>query len=319
MSNASPNPSPDPSAATAVAKPPLVSAPPTIIVRRKKRRGHGGSHGGAWKIAYADFVTAMMAFFLLLWLLTSTNKGTLQGIADYFNRPLAAAFTQGPGAAATTSPQTDEQKQQQQNADEAQQLEQLKQRIQTLIDKSPKLQAYKNQIKIEITSEGLQIQIIDDKNRPMFDVGNAELKDYTQAILAQIGPTLNDVPNHISIAGHTDSLTYSGGQAGFSNWELSTERANAARRQLIAGGMNGSKVLQVRGLADAIPLYPKDPENPANRRITILVLNKQAEDTFRRDGATASVDVKAGSPIVLPSPADGTDAAAADDSGSPAP
>jgi chemotaxis protein MotB len=88
---------------------------------------------------------------------------------------------------------------------------------------------------------------------------------------------------------------------------------------LIAGGMNGSKVLQVRGLADAIPLYPKDPENPANRRITILVLNKQAEDTFRRDGATASVDVKAGSPIVLPSPADGTDAAAADDSGSPAP
>ncbi len=255
---------------------------PTVIIRRK-RRAHAAAHGGAWKIAYADFVTAMMAFFLLMWLLTSTNHGDLQGIADYFNRPLQAAFTEGPGSTATTSPQTDEDKQELRQ-DEQQQLDALKTRLTTLIDRSPKLQAFKNQIKIDITSEGLRIQIIDDKNRPMFDKGNAELKDYTQAILSQIGPTLNAVPNHISIAGHTDALTYSGGQAGFSNWELSTERANAARRELIDGGMHGAKVLQVRGLADAIPLIVNDPANPANRRISIVVLNRAAEENFRRDG-----------------------------------
>jgi chemotaxis protein MotB len=256
----------------------------TVVIRRK-RVSHVGAHGGAWKIAYADFVTAMMAFFLLMWLLTSTNHGTLQGIADYFNRPLQAAFTDGPGASATTSPQTDEQKQQQQKADERAQLESLKTRLTTLIDHTPKLQAYKNQIKIETTSEGLRVQIVDDKNRPMFDKGNDELKDYTRAILDQIGPTLNDVPNHISIAGHTDSLAYSTGASNYSNWELSSERANAARRELIAGGMNASKVLQVRGLADAIPLIPNEPANPANRRITIVVLNRDAEEQFRADGA----------------------------------
>jgi chemotaxis protein MotB len=130
------------------------------------------------------------------------------------------------------------------------------------------------------------VQIIDDKNRPMFDKGDAELKDYTKAILAQIGPTLNDVPNHISIAGHTDSLPYSNGATDYSNWELSSERANAARRELIAAGMNAAKVLQVRGLADAIPLLPRDPSNPANRRISIVVLNHEAEEQFRADGAT---------------------------------
>ena len=275
---------------------------PIIVVRRKKRV-HAGAHGGAWKIAYADFVTAMMAFFLLMWLLTSTNHGDLQGIADYFNRPLQAAFSDGPGSSATTAPQTDEQKQQQEREDEQKQLDALKARLTTLIQSSPNLQAFKNQIKIDITSEGLRVQIIDNENRPMFDRGNADLKDYTKAILAQIGPALNGVPNHISIAGHTDSLTYSGGSAGFSNWELSTERANAARRELIDGGMQGTKVLQVRGLADAIPLIADDPANPANRRISIVVLNKAAEQNFRRDGAQTSVTVTPTTPLALPSPA----------------
>ncbi len=253
-----------------------------MIVRRKRRRA-ATAHGGAWKIAYADFVTAMMAFFLLMWLLTSTNHGTLQGIADYFNRPLQAAFTEGPGASATTAPQTD---------DEKTQLDALQQRLTTLIAHTPNLQAFKNQIKIDVTTQGLRIQIIDDKNRPMFEKGNAELEGYTKAILAQIGPVLNDVPNHVSIAGHTDALGYSGGAAGFSNWELSTERANAARRELIAGGMAGAKVLHVRGLADAIPLLPHDPTNPANRRISIVVLNTTAEDDIRRDGTISSVSAR---------------------------
>jgi chemotaxis protein MotB len=277
---------PPPASTTASAEaPPLQRRGPTVIIRRKLRR-EAAAHGGAWKIAYADFVTAMMAFFLLMWLLTSTNHGDLQGIADYFNRPLNALFTEGPGATATTSPQTDDTKTQQQRSDERAQLDALKARLTTLIQNSPKLQAFKNQIKIDITSEGLRIQVIDDKNRPMFDKGDADLKDYTKAILAQIGPALNGVPNHVSIAGHTDALAYSGDAAGFSNWELSTERANAARRELIAGGMQSDKVLQVRGLADSIPLFPHDPDNPANRRISILVLNKGAEDDFRRDGTT---------------------------------
>ena len=254
---------------------------PAMVIRRKKRGGHGGgAHGGSWKIAYADFVTAMMAFFLLMWLLSSNNVGTLQGIADYFNRPISALFQHGPGATPTTVPQSDEDR----KAQEAQQLQSLKTRLDTLIRNNPKLSSFKNQIKIDITSEGLRIQIIDDQNRPMFDKGDAVLKDYTKTILDQIGPSLNDVPNHISIAGHTDSLPYHGPVDGYSNWELSSERANSARRELLSGGMNESKILQIRGLADAIPFYKNDPTNPANRRISIVVLNAEAEQNFLRDG-----------------------------------
>ncbi len=263
---------------------PTFERAPTVVIRRK-RPAHATAHGGAWKIAYADFVTAMMAFFLLMWLLTSTNHGDLQGIADYFNRPLQSLFTEGPGASATTAPQTDEQKTQQRTDDEKARLDALQAQLTTVIDRSPKLQAFRNQIKIETTSEGLRVQILDARNRPMFDEGNAELKDYTQTILAQIAPALNGVSNHLSIAGHTDAVPYAQRADGFSNWELSTERANAARRALVAAGMSPSKVIQVRGLADAIPLLPRDPKNPANRRITIVVLTADAEARFRRDGA----------------------------------
>ncbi len=266
---------------------------PTIVIRRKRGGAHAAAHGGSWKIAYADFVTAMMAFFLLMWLLSSTNVGDLQGIADYFNRPLQAAFQQGPGAAATTVPVTDKKR-------EDDQLQALKTRLDTLIEQSPKLKAFKNQIKIDITSEGLRVQIIDQQNRPMFDKGDAVLKPYTKDILDQIGPTLNGVPNHISIAGHTDSLAYHGSQDGYSNWELSSERANAARRELLEGGMSAAKILQIRGLADALPFYKTDPANPANRRISIVVLNKQAEDQFLRDGQQTPSQTPGEIPSPLP-------------------
>jgi chemotaxis protein MotB len=301
---------------TAGEKPTYQREATTVIVRRKKTP-HGAAHGGAWKIAYADFVTAMMAFFLLLWLISSNNVGTLRGIADYFNRPLASVFKNGPGASATTSPQTDEQKKEQQRQEEAKQLEALRTQLTTLIQHKPSLQAFKNQIKIDVTTEGLRIQIIDDKKRPMFDKGDANLKDYTKKILSQIGPALNAVPNHISIAGHTDALGYSGGAGGFTNWELSAERANAARRQLIEGGMAASKVLQVRGLADSIPLMPNDPTNPANRRISIVVLNKQTEDNLRRDGATSTVNVGASTPLDLPANGDADANAAPDAAATP--
>ena len=267
---------------------------PLVVVRKKKViGGHGGAHGGAWKIAYADFVTAMMAFFLLMWLMMSTNHGTLEGIASYFNRPISAAFKQGPGVDASL-PQTQvekdkEKEKEKEKADDQQKLQQLQKSLEQLVQQNPKLAAYKNQIKIDVTSEGLRIQIIDDKDRPMFASGSAQLEGYTKTILDQIGKTLNGVPNPVSIAGHTDSIKYSGAAAGYSNWELSTERANAARRELIDGGLKDSKVLQVRGLADSIPLFKNDPADPRNRRISIVVMNSEAVEKFKADGNTVNV------------------------------
>ncbi|WP_347556156.1 flagellar motor protein MotB [Robbsia sp. KACC 23696] len=289
------------------------------IIRRKSKGDHGGHHGGAWKIAYADFVTAMMAFFLLMWLLGSTTKGEKAGIADYFNTPLRVALTggaysggatsilQGGGSDMTktnigdvkhddpvkskakpTSP-LDEKKQQQTKADDLRKLSALKQKIEQLIDQNIKLKPFKNQIRLDITSEGLRIQITDAQNRPMFASGSSVLAQYTKSILYEIGVALNDVENRVSIAGHTDSAPYSGGEKGYSNWELSSERANAARRELISGGMNERKVIQVRGLADALPLDFKDPAAPMNRRISILVLNHESLAAFLRDGGRTDV------------------------------
>ncbi|CAM2145363.1 chemotaxis protein MotB [Pararobbsia alpina] len=311
-----------------------------LILRRKSGHGDHGHHGGAWKIAYADFVTAMMAFFLLMWLLNSTNKSDKQGIADFFNRPISVAFDHGNSSSAsasiingggtdlmsktsaevahgddsktqnavlvpnaTTQKSADEQDSstpgmmmpaadpmQPENTpradtpDDAAKLKALKDRLDKMIEMNAKLQQFKNQIRIDITSEGLRIQIVDAQNRPMFQTGRAELEPYAKEILDQIGIALNDVPNHISIAGHTDSAPYSGALSGYSNWELSSERANSARRELGIGGLKELKVLQVRGLADALPLVKDDLAAPANRRISILVLNKKTEDAFYRDG-----------------------------------
>ncbi|SAK47073.1 OmpA/MotB family outer membrane protein [Caballeronia arationis] len=298
---------------------------PTVVVRRKKKGGHGGHHGGAWKIAYADFVTAMMAFFLLMWLLGSTSKYDKQGIEEYFNTPLAAVFggKDGSGAAHTSviegggrdlssSRPGEANKSQTQPvpqsiaraavaADDSQRLQQLKQKLTALIENTPALRAFKDQIRIAITSEGLRIEIVDSLKRPMFASGSSRLEGYVTTILSQIGASLNDVDNRVSIAGHTDAVPYSGGQAGYSNWELSGERANAARRALVAGGMSERKVLQVRGLADVLPLNKDVADEPTNRRISILVLNKAAEQAFFRDGGRTTVDeTKAGTGGVMP-------------------
>ncbi|WP_244817091.1 flagellar motor protein MotB [Caballeronia sp. Lep1P3] len=287
---------------------------PTVVVRRKKKGGgHGGHHGGAWKIAYADFVTAMMAFFLLMWLLGSTSKYDKDGIEQYFNTPLSALFGNDGGASAHTSiingggkdlsssrPGEANKSQTQPvppsiaraavAADDLQRLQQLKQKLATLIENTPALRAFKDQIRIAITSEGLRIEIVDSLKRPMFASGSSRLESYVTTILSNIGASLNDVDNRVSIAGHTDAVPYSGTQAGYSNWELSSERANAARRALVAGGMKESKVLQVRGLADVLPLNKDVIDEPTNRRISILVLNRAAELAFFRDGGRTTVD-----------------------------
>ena len=286
-----------------------------IIVKRIKTGG-GGHHGGAWKIAYADFVTAMMAFFLLMWLLGSTSKGDLNGIAEYFQNPLKIAMAGGSGSGDSSSvlqgggkdltrregqvKKGDDPKLRKQydlkaaqaelEKVEQQQLGKLKTKISDLIERDARLKPYKNQLLLDITSEGLRIQIVDEKNRPMFDLASAELKPYTREILHAIAQTLNDVPSRVSLAGHTDAVTYTNGERGYSNWELSADRANASRRELIAGGMDQTKVLRVVGLSSAIPFDLNDSFNPINRRISIIVMNKKTEEAIINEGRN-SVDV----------------------------
>jgi len=292
------------------------AAPRPIIVKRVKKP-RGGHHGGAWKIAYADFVTAMMAFFLLMWLLGSTTKGELQGIAEYFQTPLKVAMSGGSGSGDSSSvikgggadltrqtgqinkadnpiqKKTYDLKAAQADIEriEASRLKALKGRIEAAIDANPTLRQFKKQLLIDITTEGLRIQIVDEKNRPMFALSKATLEPYTKEILHDIGHTLNDVPNKISLSGHTDATPYSGGGAGYSNWELSADRANASRRELIAGGMDEGKVLRVVGLASAVPIDRHDPLNPINRRISIIVMNKKTEESITKEGAGAAAEV----------------------------
>jgi chemotaxis protein MotB len=275
-----------------------------IIIKRIKKAGHS-AHGGAWKIAYADFVTAMMAFFLLMWLLGSTSEGDKKGISDYFQSPLKVSMQGGSGAGASTivingggsdltkstgqvkrgdaetkSAKTvaSDQKKAERSRKDAQTLAALSAKIAGIISTNPKLSEFSSQIRLEITPDGLQIQIVDDQKRPMFDRGSATVKPYMQAILREIGLALNDVENKISLDGHTDKSAYGNATRGYSNWELSADRANASRRELAASGMPEEKLARVVGMGSSLPLEPNDPLGPSNRRITILVMTKEAEE-----------------------------------------
>ncbi|RJG01210.1 flagellar motor protein MotB [Noviherbaspirillum sedimenti] len=285
-----------------------------IIVKRIKKSG-GGHHGGAWKIAYADFVTAMMAFFLLMWLLGSTSKGDLQGIANYFQTPLRVAMGGGSGSGDSShviqgGGKDLTRKDGQVKANDApgekktynikaatellekvegERLRSLKKKIEEVIASNPVLRQYKNQLLLDITSEGLRIQIVDEQNRPMFALAKAELQPYTRDILHEIGMALNEVPNKVSLSGHTDATPYSKGEKGYSNWELSADRANASRRELIAGGMDETKVLRVVGLSSVLLFDKENPTSPSNRRISIVVMNKKAELAASQESGAVQV------------------------------
>jgi chemotaxis protein MotB len=281
-----------------------------IIIKRIKKGGHA-AHGGAWKIAYADFVTAMMAFFLLMWLLGSTAKGELQGIAAYFSSPLKVAMTGGDGAGNSSSvipgggtdltkvhgqvkrSDSDLEKQRRMSIDtaraerarqDAARIKALQSKIDAMITENPRLNEYKSQIRIDVTPDGLQIQIVDNQNRPMFDSGSALVKPYMRDILREIGAALGGVENRISLAGHTDAAPYGNSDRGYSNWELSADRANASRRELVSAGMPDAKLGRVVGLAASDLLGPDNPRAPANRRITITVLTREAEERLMGKG-----------------------------------
>jgi chemotaxis protein MotB len=289
-----------------------------IVVKRIKKVG-AAAHGGAWKIAYADFVTAMMAFFLLMWLMGSTTKGDLQGIADYFKTPLKVAMGGGSGSGDSSSviqgggmdltrkygqvkkgETTAEKKSYSIKAAhdaleraESARLKALKSQIEEVIEGNATLKQYSKQLLLDITTEGLRIQIVDELNRPMFASAKAELQPYTREILHEIGRSLNDVPNKISLSGHTDATPYSSGEKGYSNWELSSDRANASRRELIAGGMDENKILRVVGLSSAVPFDKDNPFSPSNRRISLIVMNKKTEESVARVGGTVEIENEA--------------------------
>jgi chemotaxis protein MotB len=295
---------------------------PLIIVKRY-RRVEGGHHGGAWKIAYADFVTALMAFFLVMWLVASVSKQERAALFEYFKNPSMeqgksvrpAPGMNGPGGASTSpinlgggldaprtsavgaptalgagpqragtqaapsagnepspsragqpiSPQAAERKR----------LEALLNQLREAVSRSQALKPFKDQLLIDIMPEGLRIQIVDAQNRPMFAVGSARLEGYTIAILRQLAPYLASVPNPISITGHTDATPYAGSRD-YTNWELSADRANAARRVLVASGYPADEIGRVVGLADSAPMDRAHPLSPVNRRISIIVMTREA-------------------------------------------
>ena len=274
---------------------------PLIVIKRVKKVA-GGHHGGAWKIAYADFVTAMMAFFLLMWLLASVSKEDLKGISEYFKMPIEKIVSTGPsttgssgifvGGGKDLTRKDGEVSKADDNNDKSPQkmldeegLKQLKTKVESVIQDNPQLKSYKQQVLIDIMDDGLRIQIVDNLKRPMFALSDDELQLYARDIMKAIGKSLNGVENKLTLSGHTDAHPFPNKEKSYSNWELSADRANAARRELVNGGMDETKLLQVIGLSSAV-LYDKvDPLNPINRRISIIVMNKKAQERIERNTA----------------------------------
>jgi chemotaxis protein MotB len=229
------------------------------IIIIKKVKAHGGHHGGAWKVAYADFVTAMMSLFIVLWLL-NTSEHVRKAVAGYFNDPLGRSAMNGTAAAGqdSNSPVTGDN------------IQQLKNRLEEAIMKARDFKALSKQIEMTITPEGLRIELLESKSGTFFDSGSANLNDDGREILGMLAKQLGAVPNHLSIEGHTDSQPYSN-TSGYSNWELSADRANAARRIMQATGVRVDQVSQVRGYADQHLRLPQTPLDPSNRRISLIV------------------------------------------------
>ena len=280
-----------------------------IIVKRVKKVA-GGHHGGAWKIAFADFATAIVAFFLVMWLMTTATPEQKKLISGYFQDPVGFSESASPyvidlGGTPTPAPDrtlnpesqpdsqssdasqqaTDQPDQAQIDAAQAEsiaedvereRLELLLQELQNKVEEDPQLQRFKDQILFEITQDGLRIQIMDAENRPMFASGSSQLQPYFEDILLALVDTIRAVPNKISISGHTDAKPFAG-SGEFGNWELSANRANAARRVLIAGGYEDDHVARVVGYASSALFDRQNPLNPVNRRIDIIVLTKRAQ------------------------------------------
>ncbi len=267
-----------------------------IIIKKIKKGGHG-HHGGAWKVAYADFVTAMMAFFLLLWLLSSTTDEQREGIADYFTPTIGIKDSEGIGFQGGERPTEDGTKKddltpvgivmgapptgekvfgdpqivQKDYEHDAEVMKQAEEDIKKMIEEDTELGRFKDNLLLEQTPEGLKIQIVDQHKLSMFKSGSAELEEHAKLILRKLVPILNSLPNRMSISGHTDNTPFGRSQA-YTNWELSADRANATRRFFTQTPLEEEKVVVVSGKASREPLLPTDRANPRNRRISLILL-----------------------------------------------
>lgn len=268
----------------------------SIIIKRLNKCPHV-AHGGAWKIAFADFMTATAAFFLMLWVLGGTNDEEMKAMAEFFRDPTVIEASPSTLVESKEAGQTadamidmggfkDAPKGKEGDEDgsgkaqETAQMEAMKLELEKKIAENDALQQLKEQLKIDITPNGLQIQILDDRKRPMFGTGVDLPKDYAAKLLEEVGSVLASTNNKISIAGHTDSSGYHSSSE-YTNWELSADRANAARRLLLKGGVDNDRIAQAVGMADTVPFDKENPYNPRNRRISIVVLNKEAEQKLR--------------------------------------
>jgi len=264
----------------------------SIIIKRLNKCPHV-AHGGAWKIAFADFKTAAMAFFLMLWVLGGVNDEEMKAMAEYFRNPTVieaspmkliesdeagqssdSMIDMGGFKDAPKGKEGDEDGSG--SGQEQAQMEAMKISLEQKLDQDPELSKFKEQLKIDITPNGLQVQILDDRKRPMFGSGVDLPRDYAMKLLKEVGQVMAQTTNKISIAGHTDSSGYHD-QSEYTNWELSADRANAARRLLLQGGVDSKRIAQVVGLSDTVPFDSENPYNPRNRRISIIVLSKEAE------------------------------------------
>ncbi|MFA7437608.1 flagellar motor protein MotB [Castellaniella sp.] len=299
---------------------------PGRVVIRRKRIPDPSAHGGSWKIAYADFMTAMMAFFLVMWLLLLVPRTDLQEIAQYFRMSLSEAMQANDHAGSTRSvipggdpsvipeqfklddsgsisqdslgqamapiPEPDAGALDEDEADQRQ-LEDLKRTLESLIARNPVLQQFRPQLLLDMTPDGLRIQILDQNNRPMFALGSDIVQSYMRDILRELAVPLNALPNAITVSGHTDAMRYAQGDRSYSNWELSADRANAARRELIIGGLVEHKIKRILGLGETVNLVKEEPLAAVNRRISILVLNKRAERRIDRQDAVGAQSLEA--------------------------
>lgn len=279
------------------------------LIVKKINKGHAGAHGGAWKVAFADFATAMMAFFLLLWLLGGTSAEQKAAISKYFDDPGGTFVGEGganasaidlgepklptqtdvpetitPGAVKSDVQENDAQDEEklakQLEKLEQEKLDALKEQMVQMVNSNMAFSDYKDQVIIDITPEGLRIQIVDKDKRPMFDSGSSQMQYYSIAILQNLGKLLAQVPNRMSITGHTDATPF-GDREDYSNWELSADRANAARRALIKGGVKETQIARVEGFASSIAFDEAHPADPINRRIAIIVLKHKVDEALK--------------------------------------
>jgi chemotaxis protein MotB len=315
----------------------MANAGTVVIIKRAKKGGHAAHHGGAWKVAYADFVTAMMAFFLLLWLLNATTEVQKQGISDYFSPATVSQSSGGaggllggraissPGAMITrvaipaqslilepttgttegsaeeeggvsdgaeTSEEAENKARKPKKKEEELRLKKMGKELLKSIKDDPELMGMEEQVMIDLTRDGLRIQIVDKAGRAMFPSASARMHDRTRRLMAQVAKSLRSQPNKVVIAGHTDSKPFRGGNRRYGNWELSADRANAARRALVGDGVANDRIARVTGRADNDPLVPEDPESARNRRISIMLLFDESRPVIRFEPEPVTLEPK---------------------------